>query len=282
MTIRSGCPLFKSFDSAFSMRFDSAMHVKQALVGLAFSLGLSFGHFVAAAPAQDLDHTHATYAELLQQVVHDGRVDYRALHQNPEALNRYLDELAGVSERTFDGWDIPHRLSYLINLHNATVLKMVADRYPVRSFKRVAGWFGDPFTKPVVRLFGNRITLNILRDNIMRRHYAEPAIHFGLVPAARGAPPLRAEPYVPDRLYEQLDDQLERFLADEHNNRVDRANGRLQLSPIFRWYKADFDLRAGSVAVYLRPHVNADGRAGDFSIRYGSYDWALNDLHPRK
>lgn len=256
------------------------MPVKTSVV----MLGLLLGMFLGARPAraQDIDHTHAAYAAILGEVVQDGRVDYRALHQKPEALNRYLDEMATVSERTFDGWDIPHRLSYLINLHNATVLKMVADRYPVRSFKRVAGWFGDPFTKPVVRLFGNRITLTILRDNIMRRHYAEPAIHFGLVPAARGAPPLREEPYVPDRLYEQLDDQLERFLADEHNNRVDRVQGRLQLSPIFRWYKADFEWRAGSVEDYLRPHLAKGGPPQDYSVSYRSYDWSLNDLHPRK
>jgi hypothetical protein len=256
------------------------MQAKTSALLLGILLGMSF--IEQPAQAQDIDHTHAAYAVILSEVVQNGQVDYRALHQHPEALNRYLDDLASVSERTFNGWDIPHRLSYLINLHNATVLKMVADRYPVRSFKRVAGWFGDPFTKPAVRLFGNRITLTILRDNIMRRHYAEPAIHFGLVPAARGAPPLREEPYVPDRLYEQLDDQLKRFLADEHNNHVDRVHGRLQLSPIFRWYKADFEWRAKSVENYLRPHLAISGQTQEFSVRYRSYDWALNDLSPRR
>jgi hypothetical protein len=143
----------------------------------------------------------------------------------------------------------------------------------VRRSLRPSRWCGCSAT---------RITLTILRDNIMRRHYAEPAIHFALVPAARGAPPLREEPYVPDRLYEQLDDQLERFLADEHNNRVDRVQGRLQLSPIFRWYKADFEWRAGSVEDYLRPHLAKGGPPQDYSVSYRSYDWSLNDLHPRK
>lgn len=238
----------------------------------------------AAAPdlrAGEFDHRHTTYAQVLQQVVRDGRVDYQALQRHPDDLRRYLDELAAVDERTFNGWVIPQRLAYLINLYNATVLQMVIERYPVRSFKRVAGWFGDPFTKPTVRLFGNRITLTILRDNIMRRHYAEPAIHFGLVPAARGAPPLREEPYRPDELYRQLDDQLRRFLADGHNNKVDLAYQRLELSPLFRTFQADFVQRAGSVAVYLRPYLDTAGRARDFSIRYRSYDWALNDVSAR-
>lgn len=236
---------------------------------------------MVGAADSTFDHTHATYARVLQEVVRDGKVDYQALKRHPDGLRRYLDELAAVEERTFNGWVIPQRLAFLINLHNATVLDMVVERYPVHSFKRVAGWFGDPFTKPVVRLFGNRITLTILRDNIMRRHYAEPAIHFGLVPAARGAPPLREEPYRPDGLYRQLDDQLRRFLADEHNNRVDVTRQRLELSPVFRWYQEDFERKAGSVAVYLRPYLDTSGRARDFSIRYRSYDWSLNDVSSR-
>ncbi len=232
------------------------------------------------ALAQEFDHTHAALAAILQQHVRDGLVDYRALSQHPEALNQYLDQLAAVSERTFNGWVIPKRLAYLINLYNATVLKMVADAYPVRTFQRVSGWFGDPFTEPTVRLFGARITLTILRDNIMRRHYAEPGIHFALVPAARGSPPLRNEPYQPDRLYEQLEDQVRLFLADSHNNKIDLARERLELSPIFRRFQEDFIQRAGSVRVYLQPYLPAGQRAGDFSIRYRSFDDALNDLHP--
>ncbi len=211
-----------------------------------------------------MTHTHAAFAAILQQHVRDGLVDYRALSEHPEALQQYLDQLAAVSERTFNGWVIPKRLAYLINLYNATVLKMVADAYPVRSFQRVSGWFGDPFTEPSVRLFDARITLTILRDNIMRRHYAEPGIHFALVPAARGAPPLRNEPYQPDRLYEQLEDQVRVFLADPHNNEINLARERLELSPIFKRFQEDFVQRAGSVRVYLQPYLPGPTRRGFF------------------
>jgi hypothetical protein len=232
--------------------------------------------------AGDFDHTHADFAVVLKEHVRDGLVDYQALRAHPETLNQYLESLAAVSERTFNGWVIPQRLAYLINLYNATVLKMVVEHYPVRSFQRVAGWFGDPFEEPVVRLFGARITLTILRDNIMRRHYAEPGIHFALVPAARGAPPLRSEPYQPDRLYDQFADQVRAFLADGHNNEVNLARERLELSPLFKRFQEDFVQRAGSVRVYLQPYLPAGHRAEDFSIRYRSYDDALNDLHPAR
>jgi hypothetical protein len=240
-------------------------------------VGLGLGVFDVSA--QEFDHQHAAFAVILQQHVRDGLVDYRSLSADPQPLDHYLDTLDSVSERTFNSWVIPQRLSFLINLHNATVLKMVSDRYPVPSFQRVAGLFRDPWEQPVVRLFGNRLTLRILRDNILRRHYAEPGIHFALVPAAVGAPPLRSEPYVPERLYAQLDDQLARFLADVRNNRIEPDGPRLILSPIFRWYREDFVTRAGSLEVYLRPRLPA-GFERDFSIRYHSYDWALNGQAP--
>lgn len=248
-------------------------------------LALMMGVFLAGAggagaQSEPFDHQHSTLAKVLQLHVKDGLVDYRALSENPGDLNRYLDQLAAVPERTFQSWVIPQRLAFLINLHNATVLKMVADRYPIPSFQRVSGLFRDPWEQPTVRVFGANITLAILRDNMLRRHYAEPAIHFALVPAALGAPMLRAEPYTPDRLYEQLEDQGRAYLNDFRRNRIDRTGNRLTLSPVFRWYNEDFVKRAGSLEAYVKPYLSAELGSRDFSIRYGSYDWALNDQHP--
>ncbi len=231
---------------------------------------------LCASGAFAFDHQHTIYAGVLRQVVEDGRVDYQALHDYPDELERYLNELAAVSDRTFGTWTLPQRLSFLINLHNATVLKMVAARYPVSSFRRVAGLFRDPWAQPVVRVFESRITLAALRDTMIRRSYAEPGVHLALCPAAVGGPPLRAEPYVPERFYEQIEEQLTQFLADERLNRVDQPRKRLYLSPLFRWYEDDFVRRSGSLEGYLRPFLPA-GAGENMSIRYRSYDWSLND-----
>lgn len=234
---------------------------------------------LCASSAFAFDHQHTFYAGVLEQVVKDGRVDYQRLHDDPGELDRYLDELASVSDRTFGSWTLSQRLSFLVNLHNATVLKMVATRYPVSSFRRVAGMFRDSWAQPVVRVFESRITLAALRDNLIRRSYAEPGVHLALCPAALGGPPLRAEPYVPERFYEQIEDQLTKFLADGRLNRVDQSRNRLYLSPLFRWYEDDFVRRSGSLVGYLRPFL-PDGVGEKVGIRYLSYDWSLNDWKP--
>ena len=52
------------------------------------------------------------------------------------------------------------------------------------------------------------------------------------------------------RLDAQLDSAVKRFLGDRNRNRFDPVSGRLEISPIFDWYKTDFDKArdGGSVA----------------------------------
>lgn len=236
------------------------------------------------AARAEFDHSHPRYAEVLRAHVAEGLVDYAGLKAHPEGLRTYLDELAAVPEREFNSWVVAERLSFLINLYNAQILQLVADHYPVRHIRKVGGWFGPPWNEqPVVRIFGNTITFDILELNYLRRPYAEPAVHLALVRATRGAPPLRSEPYVPDRLYDQLLDQGRRYLTTPPN-RIDVARRRLYLPQVFRWYEEEFTRKAGSVPAYVRiyfgPEVEQALGRERFSIRFTEYDWLLNDQSP--
>jgi hypothetical protein len=111
--------------------------------------------------------------------------------------------------------------------------------------------------------------------------YREPRIHFALVCAAIGCPPLRSEPYVGARLGEQLDDQLRRFLAEPEKNRYDATKNTLHLSPIFKWYAADFTEPAGSLVLYVKPFLpeaqhTALTDPARVKVRFTDYNWALN------
>ena len=132
----------------------------------------------------------------------------------------------------------------------------------------------------MVRLFGRTVTLNNLEHDIIRKDYPDPRIRFALVCAARGCPPLRDEVYVADHLEEQLDDQARQFLATPTKNRVDASARTVYLSPIFKWYGADFEKKHGSVLSALQPYwPKENGSAlaqGGFRIRYTDYDWSLN------
>ncbi len=235
----------------------------------------------AAVSAATYDPSHAAFARVLEARVHDGLVDYRGLKADPAGLDAYLEQLASVDERTFSGWVLPERMAYLVNLHNASVLQMVARKYPVSSFGWVGGWFGDPLEMRTVRLFGNRITLEILREKILWRHYADPGMYLALSLAERGGPPLRDEPYTGARFQEQVLDQGRRFLADARWNRIDEARGRLELSPVFRRHREAFAARAGSLEVFVKPFLPEPLAARDWTIRFADGDRSLNDAGRR-
>ena len=64
---------------------------------------LSISLAIPSFAVQEFDHTHKVYDTILKAHVSDGNVDYQTLSANPLALNRYLDALAAVSERQFQG-----------------------------------------------------------------------------------------------------------------------------------------------------------------------------------
>lgn len=236
----------------------------------AIGVGLCLASPTLAADGK-VDHSHAAFTVVLQAHVTDGKVDYRELKAAPQRLGQYLDALAAVSESQFKTWSKPEQVAYLVNLYNAATLKLVADHYPVGSIKDIGGFFKGPWDLPVVRLFGEGITLNNLEHDILRKDFADPRLHMVLVCAARGCPPLRPEAYVAGRLEEQLDAQSRTYLQSPRGLQIDRDKGEARISAIFRWYKEDFP----SVPAFVSRHSgrNLDG----LRIRYIDYDWGLNE-----
>jgi len=248
--------------------------------------GLACGAVFLAtmASAVEFDHTHALFNNVLVQYVKDARVDYASLETHPQELNRYLDQVAAVSEPEFKRWDESQQIAFLSNAYNAYTLRLIIEHYPVESIKDIGGFFNGPWDQPVVKLFGKTIDLNTVEHEILRVDYAEPRIHFALVCAAKGCPPLRSEAFVGIRLDEQLEDQERQFLATPDKNRIAAAERTVFLSPIFKWYGGDFGKEPGSVLAALKPYW-PDMPGGldydDFKIRYTDYDWSLNE-QPRE
>ena len=247
---------------------------------------LLYGVFVTPAGAGEFDHSHKPYANVLKQYVKDGLVDYSGLKSNPKDLSLYLDEAAAVSEANFKSWAKEQQLAFLINLYNAETLRLIIDHYPVRSIKDIAADSKGPWELPVVSLFGKKITLNHLEHGVIRKDYDEPRVHFALVCAALGCPPLRSDPYTAEKLNQQLEEQGKRFISDSTKNRVDLENRIVYLSPIFQWFPQDFVKKSGSVLVFVEAYfpdkVSNELRRENFKIEYTNYDWSLNDFSSKR
>lgn len=238
---------------------------------------IAFTFIAAFAGAAGFDHSHAALAKVLQRAVKSGRVDYATLKQHPQDLDDYLHQTAAVSGPDFQGWSEPQQLAFLINVYNAQTLHLIVDSYPLQSIRDIQHGVRGPWDMPVVHLFGSITSLNHLENNIIRKRYKEPRIHFALVCAARGCPPLLSEPYEASKLERQLREQTTRFMQDHEKNFVRESDKTIQLSPIFQWYEMDFVSVAGSIQSFVAPFMEIEMPIEKYAIRYTYYDWALND-----
>ena len=250
--------------------------------------------WAAVGNTASFDHSYAGYNALLKRFVNDGHVDYQGLRSDTKALERYLDATADVGKTHFNDWNESERLTFLINLYNAATLKLIVDHYPVKSIKKIGSIFRGPWDQPVVRLFGEVITLDNLEHDIIRKEYNEPRIHLALVCAAKGCPKLRSEAYVAERLDEQLDGQSQDFLSSPAGLHIDRERQVVYFSSIFKWYGEDFiagysptsgfsglDRIERAVANFSSRYLSSSDRdylkTGGYSVKYLDYDWSLNE-----
>ena len=246
--------------------------------------------------AAAFDQQHEAWDRLLKQHVvwtnggTASQVDYAGFKQDKAALQRYLDALSSVSEAEFAGWSRDQRLAFLINASNAFTVDLILSKYPnLDSIKDLGGLFQSPWKKRFFTLLGKQRHLDEIEHGMIREPgvYDEPRIHFAVNCASIGCPALRPEAYVADRLDRQLEDNMQRFLADASRNRYNPNTGKLEASKIFDWYGEDFQGRGGFGSVldvfanYAElladtPEAQRRIRIKAAALDYLDYDWGLN------
>jgi len=252
-------------------------------MGLALGALVSFA-LAATAAVPHFDHSHAAWTAVLAEHVHAGEVDYTGLHADGAALDGYLKTLAAVDQAEYRRWSSDESLAFWINAYNAYTVKLILMHWPVQSIKDIGSLLKGPWKQafiPMQRLRGATITLDSVEHEILRPEFAEPRIHFAIVCASRSCPKLRAEAYRAGDLDRQLTGAAQGFLRDPMLNGWNPATRTLSLSPIFKWFRGDFDKAAGSLAGFVAPFM-APAAAREIgglpppTIEFRDYDWSLN------
>lgn len=237
-----------------------------------------------AAPATAQSFDHSAFDRLLRaHVTADGLVNYDAFDRSPE-FRAYKAALAGAEIAALPPAE---RLALWINAYNAYTIDLINkhdERSSIRNINRTLGFLKGkgPWSEPIARVGGTTYTLDQIEHEIIRQRFREPRIHFALVCAAVGCPPLRREAYDGARLDAQLDEQARTFLLrSPGKNRVDRERRIAYLSPIFRWFPEDFGADTRELLAYLAAFFPAGPERellerGDLRIAYTDYDWTLN------
>jgi hypothetical protein len=242
--------------------------------------------FLLALPASAQTFDHSPFEELLKKHVVKGMVDYVAFAESGD----FKDYLKGLEAADVSKLADRERLAFWINAYNAYTIELVnkhEERASIRNINKDEGLVKGkgPWKEPVVKAGGKTYSLDEVENEIIRKQWREPRIHFALVCAAMSCPPLRSEAYTGAKLDAQLDSQGRAFVPDPaRGSRVDVKERTVYASKIFDWYKEDFGGNKEAVGRFIAQYYpeSPDKQlllGGDFDLDYLEYDWTLNSRY---
>ena len=215
------------------------------------------------------------------------RVRYAALKASAEdmrALDAWITEAATRSPSSMAR---PEAFAYWANLYNALTLKVVLERYPVRSIRDIRssgvpfdpkGYIG-PWRTRLVTVEGKRMSLDDIEHGTMRPFFRDPRVHYAVNCASIGCPNLWPQVWRAATLEAELDAAAAAYVNHPRGVTV-LPDGRLRISSIYTWFREDFGGNEAGVIAHLRQFAApslSQRLAGRTSIAEDAYDWALNN-----
>lgn len=202
--------------------------------------------------------------------VRDGKVAYKSIKDNAEALNELLDMAKGISVSKDNANEYQ---AFWINGYNLLVIDGIVKNYPIKSPLDKPGFF-DGHTNEIG---GMSITLNDIENKLLRKNFPqEPRFHFVLVCGGLGCPPIIAEAYTPTKLDAQLETQTKLAINDPNFIRVNK--NKVKVSQIFEWYPGDFKLDGKKLVDFINQY-KSEKLPEKSKISYYPYDWTLNEIN---
>ena len=239
----------------------------------------------ASDPASTRVIDHSAWDGFLQKYVQpsaDGinRVAYaRVSPADRNALAKYVD---GLQSAPVSKLNPREQRALWINLYNAQTLKLVLEHYPLASITSInisPGLFArGPWGKTLLKVESAELSLNDIEHRILRPIWHDPRTHYSVNCASLGCPNLAMHAYTAARLDEMLDAGARAYINHPRGARVE--NGRLVVSSIYKWFKADFGGTDAGVIAHLKQYAApalAAQLAGINDISDDQYDWSLNE-----
>lgn len=207
--------------------------------------------------------------DFMSKYVNNGAVDYEAIVEHPKELKALV---AHIAELNLSNKRVtPNYLkAFYINSYNLLVIQQVVDRYPIEGPLKIDGFF-DGIKHNVM---GEEMTLDQLEKGTLNKQFPDPRLHFVLVCAAKGCPPLARFGYTPDDLDNQLTNRTSEVLNLDSFIRVTKE--KTKVSQIFNWYRSDFEQSGESIESYINSY-RKDKIDFKNELWFYEYDWSLNE-----
>lgn len=242
-----------------------------------------------AADRPSLDEIdHEEWDALLQKYVDDrSLVAYAEWKDNAgdvQSLDRYLARMGCVDLSKPAAKNA--QLAYWINVYNALTIHGILREYPTTSIRNhTAKLSGYNIWKDLLLwVDGKNDSLDDIEHQILRK-MGEPRIHFAIVCASIGCPPLANRVYSAETLDSQLSANARRFFAQPANFRTDERSRTVYVSELLKWYGTDFAPAPAEQMKTLLPYFPASESLSWIEepgaiVKYLDYNWSLNDQSP--
>lgn len=196
-----------------------------------------------------------------------GNVNYAGIKSNKSKLEEIVKEFE--SNFPASDWSSAEKLTYWINAYNVYTIKLIVDNYPTSSITKITA---KPWHKKFIKLNGKSYSLNEIENDIIRKQFNEPRIHFALNCASKSCPILLNRAYTPGTVYSKMTTQTKRFLNDSSKNTYGQEE--VQISQIFEWYAEDFTKGGKTVFDFINKYRTE--QLDKQKITYQEYSWDLN------
>ncbi len=234
---------------------------------LLFSFFLTINYSVLHA--QNLNDYFDRADQLLEKYVEDGLVDYDRWSKEDAELK---DLLRSVEQMPLEGLSEDELKAFWINTYNLLVIRSVVSAYPVQSPKGIKRFFD----KKKHLVAGQKYSLNQIEKEKLLAVFPDGRLHFVLVCAAQGCPPIVAKAYRAESLEKDLEAAAKRVINDPTFVKIDLEKKQLRISKIFQWYESDFKEKHLSVFEFIK-YYRTETLIEKYPIRFLDYDWTLND-----
>ena len=231
----------------------------------------------------------------------NGLVDYQNLRRRRVELKPIEKQLNNIHPAKYISWSENERIAFWINNYNIFTLKLIVDNYPIDPFirwpiypKNSIMQIRGPWTKHYYKVMGLEYTLREIEKDMLMDKFGDPRICFALSLANIAGPPLLNEPYIPEKLDEQMDKQIKKYFSSPQGLKIDHSARTIHMSVIFKLNEKHFINKYGLIKKFRnkKPNIRAflnfvinyidpdDVKRiqdGDYKVEFIRYNWTLNE-----
>ena len=237
-------------------------------------------------PVSAVGFDHSQFDRVLKTYVdNQGLVDYNGI-AGDQTFKAYMETLKSAN---LDSMSRDEQLAFWINAYNAVTIDKVIKWKPKKSVREtlIPGVWSSTkfFTTREHSVAGKRLSQDDIENEILRKQFKDPRIHFAIVCASSSCPPLPRFAYTEENVQTKLEEETRKYINSDRGARIDFAGNTLYLSKLFDWYAGDFEFKSGSVPDFIKPYLDQKTLAfleQGPKIAYLDYDWSLNAQEPLK